>query len=557
MVGEQDRGRPGRRETLLLLGFGLAYLAVLGIRPLFNPDEGRYVDIPAEMLANHDWVLPHLNGVAYLEKPPLQYWLSAASLALFGHNAWAGRLVTALAAVAGVAVVIRLGRRLYDAQRGLVAGLMTASMLLYVLMGQLATLDMLLSLGLTTAVAGFILGQTDRDTDPTANRRWMTVCWTAMAAATLTKGLVGVVLPGGVLMFYTLWQRDFAVWRHLHLGKGLLLYAALVLPWFFLVERAYPGAFDFLIIREHFQRYLTKLHERYEPAWYFLEIVAFGSVPWLPQVVAAYATGWRRRAPRGRFDGGRVLWVAAVFILGFFSASDSKLAPYVLPVLPLLALLGASFGPEGERRLLFWNARLLTLLGVLALLGAAWAGRDETRPMQLWRVEQLRPWVILTGIVWLLGGQFCYRCLARGRSAAARMAVACAGFVAVLSLAVGGFGAVATLYSGQPLLAKAGPLPANATVYTVNDYDWTLPFYLGHPVIPVRYAGELEMGLRSAPERGLATEAEFVDRWLALSDPGQPAYALVRVEDAERLRAAGLPLRALAQDFDHVLFSRW
>jgi hypothetical protein len=555
MVGDPDRGRPGRSATLLLFAFGLIFLAVLGIRPLFNPDEGRYADIPAEMLATHHWVLPHLNGVAYLEKPPLQYWLSAASLAIFGHNEWAARLITALAALAGVAVVIRIGRRLYDPKRALFAGLMTASMLLYVLMGQLTTLDMLLSLCLTTAVGGFILAQADREADAKANRTWMLTCWAAMAAATLTKGLIGIVLPGSILVLYTLWQRDFAAWRHLHLGKGLLLYVALVVPWFVLVEREYPGAFDFLVIREHFQRYLTKMHDRYEPAWFFLEIIAAGSLPWLPQIISAYASGFRRSAAVGQFDGNRVLWVATVFIVVFFSASDSKLAPYILPVLPLLALLGSQTGVAGDR-LLIWNARLLMLLGTVALLAAASVGLHETRAMQSWRILHLRPWIILTGITLSVGGSFCYRLLARERLDAARLSIAATGFTAVLLIA-GGFSSVATVYSVQPLLKQAGPIDPGATVYTVNDYDWTLPFYLGHPVIPVQYTGELQMGLSKQPERGLPNETAFKAQWRSLSDAARPAYALIRTEDYPRLRGEDLPMRELAHDFDHVLVSRW
>ena len=557
MRGDLNRGRPGRGFLLLLLAFGVATLGLLGVRPLFNPDEGRYVDIPAEMLASHDWVLPHLNGLAYLEKPPLQYWLSAASLGLFGHNEWAGRLVSALAALLGVAIVVRLGRRLYDPRRALFAGAMTASMLLFVLMAQLTTLDMLLSTGLLIAIAAFCLAHVDRETAPASTRRWMLVCWAAMGAATLTKGLIGLVLPGSVLVLYTLFQRDWTAWRHLHLGKGLLLYAAIVVPWFVLVERAYPGAFDFLIIREHFQRYLTKMHDRYEPWWFFVEIIAAGSLPWLPQVAMAYVRGWRAEAPRGRFDAGRVLWVAAVFIVAFYSASDSKLAPYVLPELPVLALLGSTTDGCGER-LLAWNGRLLVLLGIACLIAAAMAGHHETRPMQSWRIAQLVPWFIGVGALYVAGGLITLRACARTHFDAARLAVATTGFTVVMVLATGAFTSIATLYSIKPLLSRVGTLDAEATIYTVRDYDWTLPFYVGHPVVPVVYTGELEMGLRAAPERGLPSVADFEAVWRRAGDAADtPMYALIRTEDYPQFLADGLPMRELARDFDHVFVSRW
>jgi 4-amino-4-deoxy-L-arabinose transferase-like glycosyltransferase len=557
MRGDLDPGRPGRAYTLLLLAFGLVYLALLGIRPLFNPDEGRYINIPAEMLASQDFVLPHLNGLAYLEKPPLQYWLSAATLWVFGHNEWAGRLVTALAALVGAFTVLTLGKRLYDPVRARFAALMTGSMLLYVLMGQLTTLDMLLSTWLTVAIAAFCLAQVDRESQPSATRRWMLLCWASMAAATLTKGLIGLVLPGSVLILYTLWQRDWHTWRHLHIGKGLLLYAAIVAPWFVLVERAYPGAFDFLIIREHFQRYLTKMHDRYEPWWFFIEIMAAGTLPWLPQIIASYLTGWRSRIAHGQFDADRVLWIVAVFIVAFFSVSDSKLAPYVLPVLPALALLGSRTDAAAER-LLAWNGRLLLVLGAAALIAAAVAGHGEARVMQLWRINQLRPWFIGVGLLCVAGGSSVLMTIAKARFHAARMIIATTGFTTVMALVIGAFTAIAPLYSIKPLLSRAGPLDPAAQIYTVRDFDWTLPFYAQHPVIPVAYVGELEMGLHAAPTRGRATLEEFEQDWNSQGEhSAKPMYALIRLADFEHYRARGLPMRELARDFDHVLVSRW
>jgi 4-amino-4-deoxy-L-arabinose transferase-like glycosyltransferase len=434
---------------------------------------------------------------------------------------------------------------------------MTGSMLLYVLMGQLTTLDMLLSTWLTLAIAAFCIAQKNRDTDPLSNRRWMLVCWAAMGAATLTKGLIGLVLPGSVLVLYTLLQRDWQTWRHLHLGKGLALYALIVVPWFVLVERAHPGAFDFLIIREHFQRYLTKMHDRYEPWWFFVQILAAGSLPWLPQILRAYAGGAKRRLPFGQFDADRVLWVAATFIVVFFSLSDSKLAPYVVPVLPALALLGSSMDAAGER-LLVWNGRLLCLLGVAALIAAAVAGHSETRVMQAWRIAQLRPWFVGVGVLCAASGVIVLRQIAKDRFEAARLTIAATGFAAVMALVTGAFTSIATLYSVKPLLGRVGPLSPEATIYTVRDFDWTLPFYVGHPVVPVAYVGELELGLRTDPALGLPSVEDFKRAWVAQTEPGsKPLYALIRVADYQTLSTEGLPMRELGRDFDHVFVSRW
>ena len=534
----------------LLAAFGLIWFAVLGVRPLFNPDEGRYAQIPAEMLASGDFILPRLDGLVYLEKPPLQYWATALTLRMFGHNEWAARLPTATAAALTLVFVYLLGRRAFGAGHGLRAAAMTASMLLYVFMGQLITLDMALSCCLTIAVASFCLAQLERGRAPRACRGWMLACWAAMGAATLTKGLVGLVLPGAVLVLYTLLQRDFATWRHLHLGKGLALYALLVLPWFLLVERAHRGALDFLVVHEHFQRYLSTVHERYQPWWYFLAILAAGTLPWLPQAARALLTGWRATQPRGRFDAARVLWVGAAFVLVFFSLSDSKLAPYVVPVLPLLALLGAGGGPPAIASLR-QAALLQAALGVALAAALVLYGRRALGAETAATFVALRPWLVAVSGVLLVGALGAWR-LAGHRFGHAARTLSASGFAVALLLIVGGANAISARYSGRGLLAAAGPLAPGAPLYALRCFDWTLPFYAGRLVTPVAWRGELDYGLTAEPARGLDRLDDFRRAW----DAAPQAYALMEHDLHVALVAEAVPMRVLSQDFERVLVSR-
>ncbi|HXQ31158.1 MAG TPA: glycosyltransferase family 39 protein [Steroidobacteraceae bacterium] len=550
MNRDLDARHQARAWTLLLVACGVVWFGVLGLRPLFNPDEGRYAQIPAEMLASGDYTVPHLNGLVYLEKPPLQYWATALSLRAFGHNEWAARLFTAASAAAALLFVYLLGERAFSRERGLMAAAMTASMLLYVFMGQLITLDMALACFLTIAVAAFGLAQLDREAAPRRTRAWMLACWAAMAAATLTKGLVGFAIPGAVLVLYTLWQRDFDAWRHLHIGKGLALFAALVAPWLVLVERAEPGALNFLIVREHFQRYLTRMHDRYQPWWYFLLILALGSLPWLPQVARALVGGWRATAPRGRFDLSRVLWVSAAFTLVFFSLSDSKLAPYIVPVLPPLALLGSGHGPGGSADLRL-SALLQVLCGLSLAVGIVVYGRRTLTGDPAATFAALRPWLVVVAATLVAFGAAAWRLQQRRFSAGART-VAAGGFAVALTLIAGGASAISARYSAKELLAAAGPLTPAAPLFTVDTFDWTLPFYARRLVVPVIWRGELDYGLRLAPDKGLATLAEFEARWRA----SPAAYALVPHATHATLLQDGLEMRVLAQDFDNVLVSR-
>ncbi|MGO9934879.1 MAG: ArnT family glycosyltransferase, partial [Steroidobacteraceae bacterium] len=176
------------RERLVYAGLAalliLVSLLTLGLRPLFNSDEGRYAEIPREMLQGGDWIIPHLNGLAYIEKPPLQYWATALSFFLFGENEFSARVYSALTSFGTVALVWLLGTRIWGREVGWRAAAVLAGMLIFVALGQLLTLDMSLTFYMTASLAGFLMAQR------TAPRRWMLLAWTAVALGVLTKGLI-------------------------------------------------------------------------------------------------------------------------------------------------------------------------------------------------------------------------------------------------------------------------------------------------------------------------------------------------------------------------------
>ena len=341
---------PNPRERWTYVGLAafvaVLWLATLSLRPLFNPDEGRYAEIPREMLSGGDWVIPHLNGIAYIEKPPLQYWATALSLRVFGLNEFAARLYTALCALATLAVAGLAARRLWGAAAALRAAAVLSSMLLFVALGQLLTLDMSLTLYMTCALAGFLLAQSGG----AAERRWMLLAWAATALGVLTKGLVAAAVPAAVLVLYSLYARDFAPWRRLHAAGGLPLFAAIAVPWHWLAARRLPDFLQFFFVHEHLKRYLTPSADREEVWWFFGAVFLLGSAPWTLSALRALAVGWRRGAPRGQFNPTLFLWIWVVFVCVFFSLSDSKLIPYILPAMPALALLIAGLPEQSLER---------------------------------------------------------------------------------------------------------------------------------------------------------------------------------------------------------------
>jgi 4-amino-4-deoxy-L-arabinose transferase-like glycosyltransferase len=380
------------RSTLLALWFFLGFLPLL-VRPLWEPDEGRYAEIPREMLATGDWLTPHLNGVLYFEKPPLQYWLSAISMKLFGLNGAAARLPLALASGLMIWAAWRLAKRL-GARDPLWAPFMASTGLLAFLVGQTLTLDALFSAFLVAAIAAFVEAVAQRRGGQPA-LGWTLTTFALLAGAMLTKGLAEVILTGGILLFSLVFA-----WKDVDLRRavlrtaldplGWLLYLALVVPWFWAVNRVNPGHADFFFIHEHFRRFLTHEHARQgSNNWlldklYFVGILAVGLLPWLSATFVGLKRTWiflKGRGPQAqdhlvRWTVG-VTALAFLWPLAFFSVSGSKLPPYILPVLVPLAALACVFERQGEEALALRRmGKELVLLGGIFLLAAVLFRKD-------------------------------------------------------------------------------------------------------------------------------------------------------------------------------------
>jgi 4-amino-4-deoxy-L-arabinose transferase-like glycosyltransferase len=365
-------GAPRWLYALLAAFIATLWLAVLPARPLFNPDEGRYAEVPREMLEGGDWVIPHLDGLAYVEKPPLQYWLTALSLRVFGVNAFAARLMTALSALGAAAAVGVVAQRFWGAAAAWRSAAILASLTLFAVLGQLLTLDMSLTFFMTVALSGFLLAQR-----PGAGPGPMLLAWAATAAGVLTKGLVAALIPAAVLLLYALVARDLVVWRRLRWAMGLPLFLALAVPWHWLAARREPDFLEFFFVHEHFSRYLTPVADRAEAWWFFAPVFLAGTLPWTVSALRVLATGWRRSATSGEFDVGLFLWIWVVFVLVFFSVSDSKLIPYILPALPALALAIGALPPATRHRDGLAAAALMLTLGVALAAVCLWLPRTS------------------------------------------------------------------------------------------------------------------------------------------------------------------------------------
>jgi 4-amino-4-deoxy-L-arabinose transferase-like glycosyltransferase len=520
------------------------WLATLAARPLFNPDEGRYAEIPREMLSGGDWVVPHLNGLAYVEKPPLQYWATAVSYRLFGPSVFAARLYSALCALGCLVLVAWTAGRLWCAEIGWRAAAVLSGMFMFVVLGQLLTLDMSLTFYMTLSLTGFLLAQSAAQP-----RGWMLLAWAAAGLGALTKGLVAAAIPVAVLILYSAYSRDFAPWRRLNIRWGLPLFLIITVPWTWLAARRLDDFLEFFFVHEHVARYLSPIADRREPWWFFGGVFLAGSLPWTLSAVRVVAGGWRRHAPVAAFDPALFLWIWAVFIGIFFSLSDSKLMPYILPAMPALALLIAALPARTLSRDLLFTAVLTVMAGLcLGFASLQWPrvlGSSDRSAYFLPLAGPLRQVALLLTV----SGVFV---LARRAQDENRAAVFLGvGWCLAWLLLVRAAALVAPIYSGVDL-AAALAADLDAPLYSVGTYDQSLTFYLRRTATLVRYRGELDYGLRKAPDREIADVAEFLRRWSQQSQ----AFAVMEKSMFNDLKGRNVPMRLVAEDATRVLVAR-
>lgn len=540
--------------VLLLIAFAVIWFAPLGLRHLIPSDEGRYAEMAREMFVTGDWITPRYNGYKYFEKPPLQTWLNALTFAWFGVGEWQARLYTALASFGGVLLVGFTGARLFNPLSGFLAAVVLACSPYWNLMGHFNALDMGLAFWMALSLCALLLAQRP-GLRPAAVRGWMWTCWAAMAFAVLSKGLVGLILPGAVLVLYTLIARDWALWKRLYLVSGLVIFFAIATPWFVLVQQRNPEFFNFFFIVQQFRRYLTPEQNRPGPFYYFVPVLLVGFLPWLSVAWQSLRHALRMpRQPNG-FSPMLVLLIWSAFIFLFFSASHSKLISYVLPVAPALALMIGAYLPlmtadRFRRHLLGYLVFfVVAAFGIifLARLGDARTPNALYRAFQVWLYAGLAVAAALTlAAAWL------------NRRAGAAAAITMFGAAWLAFGTIGGTGHDEFgRYSSGALIAPAvraelAKLPPDTPFYSIEMLDHTFPFYVGHTTIMVQRQDELAFGISVEPNKWIPTVDEWVARWkqdthaLAIMAPGQ----------YDTLVRQGVPMRVIARDNRRVIVEK-
>ncbi|HUW25052.1 MAG TPA: glycosyltransferase family 39 protein [Gallionella sp.] len=535
----------------LLVAVAIIWFSNLEYRTLIKPDEGRYAEIPREMVASGDWVTPRLNELKYFEKPPLQYWATATAYTLFGEHQWTSRLWAGLTGFAGILLVWFAGLRLFGREAAGYAALLLSSSLLYVLMAHINTLDMGVTFFLTLGIVGLLLGQVQADRKK--QRNWMLVAWAGLALAVLSKGLMGLILPGAALFIYCMVQRDFGVLKRMHWLPGLAVFFAITVPWFVLVMQANPEFFERFFIYEHYTRFTSTVHGRYHPWHYFIPILLAGALPW---TMLMFDTMWRtlrnNAVPKKTFNSERFLLIWAVFIYVFFSISGSKLPSYLLPMFPVLALLMGKRIAVMRERVLFWQVAPAVPVALLLLGLALNVDKFADTPGQIELYPHYGAWLVAAALVSLGGLLAGMLLLWRTRKSVAVVVLALS---ALLSAQIGlsGYETVARERSAKHIAeAIRSEVKPEIPFYSVLTYEQTLPFYLKRTFTLVQYQDEMAYGIQQEPQRWIPTVEEFAKVWAAQPE----ALAIMPVYAYAQLQQLGVAMKIIFEDTQHIVVKK-
>jgi 4-amino-4-deoxy-L-arabinose transferase-like glycosyltransferase len=533
---------------LVALGVGAICFFHLGRYGLWEADEPRYAEIAREMVVSGHYLIPRLDYVAYVEKPPLLYWLTSLSFALFGPTQFAARLVPALAALGGVMLTFWFTARSLGRRRATLAAALLGTAPLYAVLAQVLLTDMLLTLLLTCAFFTFFVVWRE------GGRLWP-MFYLAIALAVLTKGPIGLLLPAVVGLLF-LWGVEGkprqATVRNFHPLAGGTIVAIIALPWFLLMSWRLPGYADFYFVGEHLRRFFVASYSHGEPFYFYLPVLLGGLMPWALCLPLLWRYG--TRGPVRSYCA-----LAAGVVLGVFSLANAKLIPYILPALPPLAVLLADSivsaieavaqvraGSEHRRTATEWilsAPAAVLVLGGSGLLIFALTARHGANPY----LALLRPSLITLAAVISAGGCAAFAFAWRRHFG---VAVAVVALTSAAGLLTGTYCRIAA-EPIRPYSALCRAVAAQASrgpIICYHRYVQGLPFYTRRRVLMVGNAlSELRFGAEHCPRRARYFLPDD-EALLALWRREPRAILVIDAPELSRLQPRLGPIRILARE---------
>lgn len=525
---------------VLTLLISVLYGLFLGTRPLAPPDEGRYSEIPREMVVSGDYITPYLNGTKYFEKPALFYWLQAISIKAFGVNQVSLRLVTALMGVIGCLLTYWGARKLYGRRTALLSAIILGSSILYAGLAHFIILDTTLSTFLTGSFLFFLVGNQYPTGKKRADYFWLMYAFAAFA--TLTKGLIGILFPGMVILAWIALTNQWRQLRSYYLFSGSCLFLAITLPWHILVQLKNPEFFHFYFYEQHFLRYLTDYADRKQPIWFLPSVLVLGFFPWTGFLLSALKKQLLslKNLLSAKNEIFLLLWAGLIFF--FYWCSHSQLIPYILPIFaPLAIITGKYINDYGwkEGRLLnfgFLTATVMSFCVSIALL--IFIHHKAIAPLSAYAIALLPILLVIINLnYWKKNTPLSILLLTTSSA-----------FLVI-------FG---TFYyelfesrSAKPVAIKLLKYMKNEdTVYNFNHYYQDLPVYLGRKVKVVNWTGELKFGIDHSKSDLYLDENQLRKEW---PNPSRK-FMVLKKEDVEYLKnALNLNVFTIAVDHKYAL----
>ncbi|MCX5815699.1 MAG: glycosyltransferase family 39 protein [Proteobacteria bacterium] len=503
-----NNSRSNIRHLLIILLFSYVFFFYgMGEYSLKEPDEGRYAEIPREMIELNDYTVPHLNYVRYFEKPPLFYWAVAASYKLFGVNEWSFRFANAFSAFLCMLSLYIFVRRWFGERAAFLSSIVLISSFGFFSMARIVTIDMFFTLWLSLSLFCFLGYYRER------KPLFIYFFYVFLAFATLSKGIVAIILLIVTIIIFLLIEKKTSFIKEMRIIKGIIIYGVIALPWFIAISLKESEFFYFFVIDQHFLRFFTAKHKRTGSLFYFLPVLIGGMFPWSILIPRSIISLWKRSEIR-------LFLIWSGIVLLFFSVSKSKLPPYILPVFPPLAIvIGCFFDDIWDRvagitleaaiyiiifilfaiaPFLFWNT---TVIG--------WVSQISTEAIYVF--QSLKVVLICVSI---LSAIIVFALFFRRFTTYASLFLILSSFsfLFVSLLMVLNIKTIDSLNSTKGLSNTINRnIHEGDLLINYGAYDQTLPFYTRRNVVIAAYKGELEMGSKYKDAKNIfISEDDFI-----------------------------------------------
>jgi 4-amino-4-deoxy-L-arabinose transferase-like glycosyltransferase len=489
----------------------------------WDPDETRYLEIPREMVETGDWVIPRLNYVFYLEKPPLYYWMVAAAYKVVGTTPVAARLVSLLCGIGVVWLTAALGRMLWDRGTGTRAGLILATCPFVVVLSSIVTIDMpfvfFVTAGITALVSATVRSQ--RGEAPSRSQDLLCLAgYALLGLAVMTKGPVALVAPTLLWVFWLGRRRRPILPPRFFVGSAVFL--AVCAPWFIHVGSKFPQFVEFFFVRGHLARLSpgdgpAQINLHSQPFYVYLPVLLGGGFPWALWLVAPWRTLRQELEPR---SASRLAWSWLVPGFVFFSLVSAKLPTYILPLFPPMALLAARHWEDAAASRLpdrFLRGMAVAIVAAMLLMIALtwWTLKSQADDAPRIGVIDQRVAAAASCFFLACAVLASFRLLARRTRAAFGILIAMAFSVAIFGAALKApIDRAECLANLMPTLCAVRR--PDEPVVCAGKFLPSVPFALGAPALIYRDRGELAFGSQTLGSRpDLFLSLEHVREWSA------------------------------------------